>query len=105
MEPPVTERIKIRGLGRLAAAIFIGWGGLTALKGLYDLFIGEPEANLYAPAPWAFVTREAWLRYGGFELAYGLACLALGWAVLRYLRFLPETVERERQDPEFQLFE
>lgn len=99
------ERVKVRGLGRLAAAIFGGWGALTLLKGLYDLFVGEPEANLYSPEPWMFVTREAWLRYGGFELAYGIACVALGWAALRCSRFLPETVERERADPEFQLFE
>ncbi|MFA6316729.1 MAG: hypothetical protein WC943_04865 [Elusimicrobiota bacterium] len=101
----MTEKVRIRGLGVLAAAIFGGWGALTTLKGLFDLFIGEPEANLYAPEPWAFVTREQWLRYGGFELAYGAACLALGWVLLRYSRFLPETLERERRDPEFQLFE
>lgn len=99
------EKVRIRGLGRIAAAIFGGWGALTASKGLYDLFLGQPEANLYSAVPWTFVTREQWLRYGGFEFAYGLACLALGWAVDRYSRFLPETVERRRRDPEFQLFE
>lgn len=99
------ERVKVRGLGRLAAAVLGGWGALTLLKGFYDLFIGEPEANLYSPEPWMFVTREAWLRYGGFELAYGIACVSLGWAALRYSRSLPETVERERRDQDFQLFE
>ncbi len=42
------ETIKIKGLARLAAAILAGWGGLVAFKGLWDLFAGEPEANLYA---------------------------------------------------------
>ena len=99
------EKLKIRGLARLSAAIFGVWGAAVALKALYDLFAGEPEANLYAPEKWAFVTREQWLRYGGFELAYGLACLGLAWALVKYARFLPEVVERPRREPEFQLFD
>jgi hypothetical protein len=98
------ETIKIRGLVRLAAAIFAGWGGPVALKGLYDLFLGEPEANLYAPKPWAFVTQEQWLRWSGFELAYGLACLGLAWYCWRWSARLPETVRRARREPEFSLF-
>ncbi len=58
---PKHETIKVRGLARLAAAIFAGWGGLVAFKGLYDLFVGEPEANLYAPTRWGFVTEAQWL--------------------------------------------
>jgi hypothetical protein len=99
------ETIKIRGLARLASAIFAGWGGLVAFKGLWDLFYGEPEANLYAPAKWAFITQEQWLRYAGFELAYGTACLALAWYCLRWGLRLPETVERARRAPEFTLFD
>jgi hypothetical protein len=100
------ETIKIRGLARLAAAMFAGWGGLVLSKGVYDRFLGgEPEANLYAPAPWAFVTREQWARYAGFELAYGLACLALAWWCLRLSRRLPETVSRPRREPEFSLLD
>lgn len=79
----------------MAAWIFGLWGAVIAPKGLYDLFWGAPEANLYAPAPWAFVTREQWLRYGGFELAYGLCCIALAYFAYRYSRFLPETIVRE----------
>jgi hypothetical protein len=89
-----TETIKVRGLARLAAALFGGWGALVAFKGIYDLFWGEPEANLYAPAPWAFVTKEQWLRYGGFELVYGLACLGIMAYLVSYARFLPETIRR-----------
>lgn len=99
------ETIKIRGLARLAAAIFAGWGGLVAFKGLYDLFAGEPEANLYAPAKWAFVTEAEWLRWGSFELLYGLACLGLAWYCLRWSRRLPETTTRPRRAPEFSLFD
>jgi hypothetical protein len=72
---------------------------------MYDLFVGEPEANLYSPQKWQFVTQEQWLRYGGFELAYGLSCLALAGLLWRYSRFLPEFVERARRGPELQLFD
>jgi hypothetical protein len=99
------ETIKIKGLARLAAAIFAGWGGLIVFKGLWDLFVGEPEANLYAPHKWAFVTETQWMRWAGFELAYGLACAGLAWYCARWARRLPETVERTRRAPEFTLFE
>ncbi|MBI2787952.1 MAG: hypothetical protein HYX59_04660 [Elusimicrobia bacterium] len=98
------ETIKIRGLARLATAIFAGWGGLAALKGAYDLLGGEPEANLYAPKAWAFVSRAQWARFSLFELVYGLACLALAWYCLRWSRRLPETVRRPRREPETSLF-
>lgn len=96
---PAIERVKIRGLPRAAAWIFGAWGALAALKGVYDLFWGAPEANLYAPEPWAFVSREQWLRYAGFEFAYGLACLGVALFLVRYSRFLPEFIERPAADP------
>ena len=99
------ETIKIKGLARLAAAIFAGWGGLVSFKGLWDLFAGEPEANLYAPQKWAFVTQAQWLRWSGFELTYGLACCGLAWYCLRWSRRLPATVERAVREPEFSLFD
>ena len=102
---PEMETIKIRGLARLAAAIFAGWGGLVLLKGFWDLFVGEPEANIYAPEKWAFVTQEQWLRWAGFEAAYGAACLGLAWYCARWARRLPETVSRPARPPEFSLFE
>jgi hypothetical protein len=103
--PSTLETIKIKGLARLAAAIFAGWGGLVAFKGAWDLVAGEPEANLYAPQKWAFVTEAQWMRYAGFELAYGLACAGLAWYCLRWSRRLPETVSRPLREPEFTLFE
>lgn len=100
-----TEKVKIRGLARIAAVLLGVWGVVVALKSVYDLFIGEPEANLYSAEKWQFVTRAQWLRYGGFELAYGLACAALAWAALKYARFLPEVVERPRREPDIRLFD
>ena len=73
-------------------------------KSLYDLFWGEPEANLYSPTPWAFVTRVQWLRYAGFELTYGLAAGALAVFLFRYSRFVPETLRRPKQEPDLDLF-
>jgi hypothetical protein len=105
--PPgvVLEKVKIRGLALLAGWIFGVWGAVVTLKALYDLFAGEPEANLFAPHKWAFVTQEQWLRYGGFELAYGLALLALACYARNFSRLLPEFITRRRQEPEFRLFE
>lgn len=99
------EKIKIRGLALIASRVFAVWGGIVGLKALYDLFVGEPEANLYSPEKWQFVTREQWLRYGGFELAYGLSLLALALFLRRYGAFLPEHVERPLRPPEFRLFD
>lgn len=89
-----SRKVKISGLARLAAGLFAVWGALVAPKGLYDLFIGQPEANLYSAQPWQFVTQEQWRRYAAFEVLYGAACLALAVFLARYSRFLPEWVER-----------
>lgn len=99
------EKIKIRGLLHIASWILGGWGLLAAAKGLYDLSGGEPEANLYAPAKWAFVTLAQWRRFSVFELIYGAALLALAWSVRRYARFLPEFVSRPRRQPDIDLFQ
>lgn len=99
------ETIKVRGLARLAAAMFAGWGGLALFKGVYDLLGGEPEANLYAPKPWAFVTKAQWGRYAAFEAVFGLCLLALAWFCLAYGKRLPETVRRPRRPAEFSLFD
>lgn len=104
-EETTTERIKVRGLPRIAAGVLGVWGTIVSLKAVYDIFVGEPEANLYSPHKWEFVSQEQWLRYGGFELAYGLALLALAWLLVKYSRFLPEWVERPRREPDLQLFD
>ncbi|MBI4422573.1 MAG: hypothetical protein HY554_02530 [Elusimicrobia bacterium] len=105
MKEAGSEVLKVRGLARIPARIFAAWGAIVAAKGLWDVLgFGEPEANLYAPAPWTFVTREQWLRYGFFELAYGASCLALAWLLWRYSRFLPEKIVRPRREPAFDLF-
>jgi hypothetical protein len=64
------------------AAVLFGVPGLAvAAKGLWDCFGGEPEANSFSPQPWAFVSREEWVRWAGFELALGLAFLGVAWAL------------------------
>ena len=98
------ERVKIRGLAFIFAGFFFIWGLAVTGKSVYDLFWGEPEANAYAPHPWGFVTKEEWLRYGGFELAYGLACLGLAFEARRYGQILPEFIERKPLKDSFDLF-
>ncbi len=101
----MTETIKIRGLLRIPAWIFGVWGLAVSAKGAWDLLgFGEPEANRYAPRPWEFVSQAEWARYAFFELCYGLACLALACLMMRFARFLPETLERPKAEPAFDIF-
>lgn len=88
------EKVAVRGLAVLAAWIFAAWGVVMSAKGLWDSFLGQPEANKFSPEPWGFVTREQWFRYAGFELCYGLACLGLAAALRAFGRRLPEWKER-----------
>lgn len=90
------EKIKIRGLIRIAGWIFSIWGGLIGLVGFYHSFWGEPEANYYSPQPWQFVTKEQWLRWSGFEIAYGLACIGIGIACWEFAKRLPEWILRDK---------
>jgi len=98
------EKVKIRGLSRIVSWIFGIWGTVVFFKAVHDLFLGQPEANVYAPKPWDFVTREQWLRYGGFELVYALACLALSGYAFFYGKRFPEWMERPRRNPQSPLF-
>lgn len=92
------QKVKVRGLALIPAWIFISWGSLILLKSFYDLLWGQPEVNFYSPRPWDFVTREQWLRYAGFELCYGLSCLAAGWFLFRWRNLLPDFIERKRKE-------
>jgi len=88
------EKIKVRGLVRIAGWIFICWGAVAALKGFWDAFLGEPEANLYSPKPWEFISRNQWFTWAGFEITYGLACIAIAFLLWKYAVRLPEYMER-----------
>ena len=94
------EKIKIKGLARMAGWMFYAWGGLVAFKGLYDAFFGEPEANLYSPEKWQFVTQRQWARWSGFEMAYGLACVGLGLACWVAAKRLPDWTLRPKSSPD-----
>ena len=96
----MTEKIKIRGLVRTAGWIFNLWGGVVAFKGLYDSFFGEPDANFYSPEKWQFVTQEQWLRWSGFEITYGLACIAVGVLGWEIGKRLPEWIIRTKEPKE-----
>lgn len=97
MHPPEKDKIIVRGLAHMASALFMIWGVLAVAKGLWDVFGGQPEANEFSPRAWLFVTQAQWRRYAGFELAYGLACAGVGWALRAYAARLPEWIEREKR--------
>jgi len=97
--------VKVRGLANLAASIFGVWGSVILLKSLYNLLWGTPEANLYSALPWQFVTLEQWTRYAGFELCYGVSCVALAWIILGYARFLPKTIRKKREKTRIALWQ
>ena len=94
------EKIIVRGLVRCAGWIFVIWGFIIALKGLWDSFFGEPEANYFSSQPYEFVTLEQWLRYAGFEIAYGLACIGVAYLLFLYAAYLPEYYTRPAQEPD-----
>ncbi|MDI6756568.1 MAG: hypothetical protein QME32_00935 [Endomicrobiia bacterium] len=71
---------------RISSVAFKIWGAAIALKGVYDLIQGEPEANMFSPEKWQFVTYEQWMRWGGFELSYGVFCVAFGYFLCEIAR-------------------
>ena len=64
-------------------------------KGFSDVCVGEPEANLFSPNKWDFVSKQQWFRWSGFEIAYGLACVGICLLLWKYSKFLPEFIERK----------
>ena len=94
---PGKEKVRIRGLARIAGWIFVVWGSVVGFVGLYHAFFGEPEANYYSLTKWEFVTQEQWLRWSGFEAAYGVACIGLGLLAWEYAKRLPEWIWRDKE--------
>ncbi len=89
------EKVKIRGLVTSSGWLFLLWGVLVTLKGLWDVSLGEPEANLYSPQKWEFISRQQWFTWSGFEIAYGLACIGLALVLWNYAKRVPEYKERQ----------
>ena len=87
-------KIKIRGLVTTAGWIFFAWGAIITVKGIWDLFWGEPEANIYSRFKWEFVTRHQWLTWSGFEVTYGIACAAIALLLWRYSKKVPEYITK-----------
>jgi hypothetical protein len=89
------EKIKIRGLAVCAGWIFAVFGIIVALKGFWDVFFGEPEANYFSQSKWEFVSRQQWFTWSGFEITYGVSCIAIAYLLIRYAQRLPEYIERK----------
>ncbi len=94
MAAPSTEKVAVAGLARLAAGMMWAAGGLVGAKGAWDCFAGQPEAQYFSPRPWMFVNQAQWARFAGFELTFGLSCVALGWGIWVYSLRLPAWRER-----------
>lgn len=90
------EKTKVRGLVLSSGWIFLIWGLITAAKGLWDSFFGEPEANLYSAQKWEFITKAQWFNWAGFEITYGLACVALALILWAYAKRVPEYIDRKQ---------
>ena len=93
------EKIKLRGLPVISGWIFVFFGVIVTLKGFYDSFFGEPEANIYSLKKWDFISKQQWLTWSGFEIAYGLACMGVAYFLMEYSKRLPEyiTVEAKKE--------
>jgi len=66
----------------LGAAAFLG-GGVLLAKSLYDLTAGRPYANLFSPAPWAFVSIRQFVNFTLAELLCGAVGLLAGWLAVK----------------------
>ncbi len=84
------EKIKIRGLVCQSGWIFFIWGIIVAIKGLLDAFILNPESE--------FVSLDEWLKYAGFELTYGLACLGVGILLFKFSPRVKEYIVRDKEE-------
>lgn len=81
------QKIKYRAVFKSSGWIFLIWGGIVVLKGLYDAFWGFPESE--------FVPLVSWARYSGFEVVYGIACILAGLLIFEFAKRVPEILERE----------
>ena len=86
------KKIKIQGLAVIACWIFLVWGALITIKGFWDVFLGEPEANYYSPNKWDFISQKQWLTWSGFEITFGLACAGIAYLLWKYSRHLPKYI-------------
>ncbi|MCK5533845.1 hypothetical protein KAI68_01925 [bacterium] len=84
------EKIKIRGLVRQSGWIFLIWGIVVAIKGLLDAFLLNPPSE--------FISLDEWLRYAGFEIIYGIACLGVGILLFKFSRRVKEYVVRDKEE-------
>jgi len=89
------EKIKIRGLTKIAGWVFVLWGTIVSVKGIYDAFWGEPESNFYSLSKWEFISKKQWFNWSGFEVAYGFSCVGLALLLWEFSKRLPEYVERK----------
>lgn len=81
------QKIRYRAVFKSSGWIFVVWGIIAALKGLYDAFISLPESE--------FVPLANWSKYAGFEVVYGLACVITGLVIFEFAKKVPEIIEKD----------
>lgn len=81
------QKIRYRAVFKSSGWIFLIWGGIVTLTGLYDAFFGLPESE--------FVPLANWSKYAGFEVVYGIACVLVGLLIFEFAKRVPEILERE----------
>lgn len=87
-------------LGHHRCLDFCSLGALVTLKGFWDVFRGEPEANYYSLKKWEFISRQQWFTWSGFEVVYGLACIGMAFLLWKYSERVPEYIERQNEENE-----
>ncbi|MFA5857690.1 MAG: hypothetical protein WC955_01335 [Elusimicrobiota bacterium] len=71
------KKYKLRGLVSIAGWIILVFGLMVITDGVYDMFWGEPESNMFSFYKWQFVSLQQWANYARFELIYGLCCVLI----------------------------
>ncbi len=70
---------EIRGLVKLAGWAFYGWGVLVTIFGFLRLLgVNKPDSE--------FVTAADWLRFGVFQITYGMVCVGVGYLLFLFMK-------------------
>jgi len=80
------KEVKLRPVVKAGGWIFIIWGIVVVVKGILDAFIFEPETE--------FIALKEWIRYAGFEIVYGFACILFGLVIFEFSKRVKEKIKK-----------
>jgi len=81
------KEVKLRPVVRTSGWIFVIWGTVVVIKGILDAFFLEPESE--------FITIKEWIRYAGFEIIYGFACIIFGLVIFEFSKRVKEKIKKK----------